>query len=61
VCAYLTGFGMAEAKVQSWTHVIAYVGIVSMTMYVIFDLEFPSMGLIRVDDNALQSLIQTMK
>ena len=61
VCAYLTGFGMAEAKVQSWTHVIAYVGIVSMTMYVIFDLEFPSMGLIRVEDNALQSLIQTLK
>ena len=61
VCAYLTGFGMAEAKMQSWTHVCAYVGIVSLTMYIIFDLEFPSMGLIRVDDNALQALIQTLK
>lgn len=61
VCAYLTGFGMAEAKIQSWTHVAAYVGIISLTMYIIFDLEFPSMGLIRVDDYALQTLIQTLK
>lgn len=61
VCAFLSGFGMAEAKTRSWTHVAAYVGIVSLTMYIIVDLEFPRLGLIRVDDGALQAFIQTMK
>lgn len=61
VCAYLTGFGMAEAKVRSWTHILAYVGIVSMTLYIIIDLEFPRMGLIRVSDVALEAVLQTLK
>ena len=61
VCAYLTGFGMAEAKARSWTHIAAYVGIISLTLYIIIDLEFPKLGLIRADDGALQSLVQTLQ
>jgi hypothetical protein len=61
VCSYLTGFGMAEAKARSWTHIAAYVGIISMTLYIIIDLEFPRMGLIRVEDTALEAVLQALK
>ena len=61
ICAFLTGFGMAEAKAKSWTHIAAHAGIISLTLYIIIDLEFPKMGLIRADDKALEALLQMLK
>ena len=62
VASFLTGFAMAEAKVRSVPHIVAYLGIVSVTIYVILDLEFPRLGLIRVDaaDEAMRTLLRTM-
>jgi hypothetical protein len=61
ICAFLTGFGMSEAKARSWTHIAAYAGIISLTLYIIIDLEFPKMGMIRADDKALEALLQTLR
>ena len=48
-CALLAGFGMAGSKVRSWAHMMGFAAIMSLAVYVIVDLEFPRLGLIRVD------------
>lgn len=50
VSALLAGHGMAGSKVRSWVHIICFAAILSTTVYVIMDMEFPRVGLIRVDD-----------
>jgi len=60
--ALLAGFGMA-CRGRSWLHVAAFAAIISLTVYVILDLEYPRQGLIRVDtaDRVLVELRQSMK
>jgi hypothetical protein len=59
----LAGYGMAGGKTRSWIHIIGFTAIVAITMYVILDLEYPRLGLIRVDasDQAMVELRQSMK
>jgi hypothetical protein len=47
VCAVLAGYGSAGAKRPSWIHVIAFVTIIVITIYVILDMERPRQGLIK--------------
>ncbi len=63
VSALLAGYGMAGGKKRSWMHMIALAVIMAMALYVILDMEFPRLGLIRVDafDQALADLRQSMK
>jgi hypothetical protein len=56
----LIGYSMSVNKSRSWIHTIAFSAIMSLTIYVILDLEFPRMGLIRVDA-ADQILIELRK
>lgn len=58
VAALLAGHAMAGAKSQSWIHTIGFAAIVALTFYVILDLEYPRLGLIRLDA-ADQILIDT--
>lgn len=62
-CSLLAGFGMAGGKTRSWAHMLGFALIMSFAVYVILDLEFPRIGLIRVDaaDQALTSLRDSMK
>ena len=59
----LAGYGMARGKTRSWMHIIGFAAIVAITMYVILDLEYPRLGLIRVDafDQTMADLRQSMK
>jgi len=59
----LAGVGMAGAKTRSWIHVIGFAAVLSLTVYVILDLEHPRVGLIRVDafDRSLIELRESMK
>lgn len=61
--AYLAGFGMAGSKRRSWVHIIAFAGILAITTYVILDLEYPRLGLIRLDafDQVMIDVRQSMK
>lgn len=61
--ALLVGYGMAGAKSRSWVHVVLYAAALSLTVYVILDLEHPRLGLIRVDsfDRSLYELRESMK
>lgn len=61
--SFLAGFAMAAAHSRSWTHMLAFALIMSGTVYVILDLEFPRIGLIRVDaaDRVLYEVRAGMK
>jgi len=63
VSALLAGYGMAGSTTRSWLHMLGFAGILAVTVYVILDIEFPRLGLIRVDafDQALVELRESMK
>jgi hypothetical protein len=58
----LAGYGMTGSKVRSWFHMLGFALVVAVSVYVILDLEYPRLGLIRVDafDQALIDLRQSM-
>lgn len=62
-CAMLVGYSMSTAKRFNWLHTLAFVLITSGTVYIIMDLEYPRMGLLRVSsfDQVLVDLRATMK
>ena len=61
--ALFAGHGMSGSKVRSWIHIAGFAAVLSITVYVILDLEFPRLGMIRVDsfDQVLVDLRQSMK
>lgn len=61
--ALLAGYGMAGSKKRSWMHMIVYALIMSSTLYVILDIEYPRFGLVRIDaaDHFLVDVRATMK
>lgn len=61
--ALLAGYGLGEAKTRSWLHMLIFSAILAMAVYVILDLEFPRVGLIRIDaaDHLLVDLRNSMK
>lgn len=63
VSALLTGYAMAGNKSRSWLHILCFALIISVTVYVILDLEYPRVGLIReaAFDQSLVELRETMK
>ena len=60
--ALLLGYGTSSSKDRSWLHMVAFAAILSVTVYVIVDLEYPRLGLIRVDaaDQILVDLRKSM-
>jgi hypothetical protein len=61
--ALMAGYGMAGGKARSWIHILGYALIMTLTIYVIFDLEYPRFGLIDVKafDHVLVELHEGMK
>ena len=59
--ALLAGYSMAES--QSRLHMLVFAAILAITVYVILDIEYPRLGLIRIDaaDQLLQEVRQSMK
>lgn len=62
ITAVVSGFGMAKTPGRNWLHRWVFALVVSMTLYVILDLEFPRVGLVRLDaaDHTLIQLRQSM-
>jgi len=48
--ALLAGYGMAQSQERSWLHMCAFALTIALAVYVILDIEYPRLGLIRVDD-----------
>jgi hypothetical protein len=63
VCSLLVGYATSQNAVRSWLHTVTFAVIISLTVYVIIDLEFPRVGLIRVDsaDEALRAVRDRMQ
>ena len=59
----LAGYGMAGSKLRSWMHMLVFAVVMAGSTYVILDLEYPRIGLIRVDkaDQVLVDLRNSMK
>ena len=61
--AMLIGYATSPNSDRSWLHVVTYAVILSLTVYVIVDIEYPRLGLIRVDsaDQVLMDLRRSME
>lgn len=60
--ALLAGFGMAGSKSRSWIHMVGFAAVMAGAVNVIIDIEYPRLGLIRVDnfDQVLVDVRQSM-
>ena len=58
----LAGYGMTGSRVRRWFHMLGFALVVAFAVYVIMDIEYPRLGLIRVDafDQALVDLRESM-
>jgi hypothetical protein len=58
----LAGYGMTGSKMRSRLHMLGFALVMALAVYVILDLEYPRLGLIRVDafDQALMDLRESM-
>jgi len=61
--ALLAGYAGAGTKARNWVHMTLFALTLAGAVYVILDIEFPRMGLIRVDafDQVLVDLRQSMR
>ena len=58
----LAGYGMTGGRVRSWFHMLGFALVMAVAVYVILDIEYPRLGLIRVDafDQAMIDLRASM-
>ena len=50
-------------KSQSWLHILCFAAVIAVTVFVILDIEYPRLGLIRIYtfDQVLMELRESMK
>jgi hypothetical protein len=60
VSGLLAGYGMAKSERQSTPHLFGFAAIMSLSVYLILDIEYPRLGLVRIDSFD-QSLIDLRK
>jgi hypothetical protein len=60
--SFFVGYGSAGSPKRSWVHAIGFAATIAMITFVMFELEYPRLGLIRVDamDRELALLRSTM-
>jgi hypothetical protein len=63
LCSLLTGYRMAGGQRRSWLHILAFVIITVIVVYVMLDIEYPRIGLIRLEttDQLLIALRKSME
>lgn len=49
ICSLLAGYRMATSRHRSWLHLLSFPLITVIVIYVIVDLEYPRIGLIRLE------------
>ena len=61
--AVFAGIGLATGPTKNWIHVVGFAATVAISIYVIVELEYPRVGLIRIAsmDQALVDLRDSMK
>ena len=64
VCSFLAGYVLSDARTRNVRlHMVAFAVVITLTIYVIFDLDYPRFGLIQLDfaDKALIDVLAGMK
>ena len=63
VCSFLVGYDLAGGMRRNWLHVLTFALLFSLTLYVIIDMEYPRLGLIRVTamDRLLEDVRDSMR
>jgi len=63
LASLLVGYAMASAQRRNWLHMILFALLISLTLYVIFDFEYPRHGVIQLNqaDRIYLDLRETMK
>jgi hypothetical protein len=63
VCSFLVGYDLAGGMRRNWLHVLTFALLFSLTLYVIIDMEYPRVGLIRVTamDRLLEDVRDSMR
>jgi hypothetical protein len=58
----LAGYGMGKAGKRKWTHRLIFSATLAVAMYAILDLDYPRLGLIRIDqmDHVMVDLRKSM-
>jgi hypothetical protein len=53
--SFIAGFGLGDADKLAWLHTLVFAAALTLTIYTIIDLQFPRVGIIRIDryDQAL--------
>ena len=62
-CSLLAGFGMAAASARSWVHMVLFAGTLTVALYIVTDMEYPRLGLVRIEafDHFLADAYQEMR
>jgi len=62
-CGLFAGYGMAAAPHRNWLYMLGFSLVLSGAVFVIVDIEFPRLGLIRLDsfDKAIVDVRESMK
>jgi hypothetical protein len=62
-CALFAGYGMSATAERNWLHRFGFSVVLSASVFVIMDLEYPRLGLIRVDafDHAIVEVRESMR
>ncbi len=55
--SFFAGYALAGSKSHHWIHIISFTVVISLTVYVILDVEYPLVGMIRVD-SVNQNLVE---
>lgn len=60
--AFVAGHGMASAPSAPWLHMFTFAAMISASVYLVLDLEYPRAGFVRIDgfDQTLSDLRRSM-
>ena len=63
ICSLLAGYRMAIGRRRSWLHIFGFTVVTVIVVYVILDVEYPRVGLIRLEtsDRLLVQVRESMK
>jgi uncharacterized membrane protein len=63
VCSTLAGYSMATSRHRSWLHILAFVAIAVISVYVVLEIEYPRQGFVRMNayDQVLFDLRKDMQ
>ena len=63
ICSLLAGYRMAIGRRRSWLHIFGFTVVTVIIVFVILDVEYPRVGLIRLEasDHLLVQLRERMK